>query len=146
MTGANDPDCRRPMLWPDIEYQVEDAHPIAGKFRQAEPNVIDLDLFNHYRLLIKIRNENIALQRGSFNSIYMDDSRDIYGYAREFGDEVVVVIINNSWMDQDIEFNAGAYESHLWKDLLNFEKTYQKSDDYLRLKIRPKWAVVLRNI
>jgi cyclomaltodextrinase / maltogenic alpha-amylase / neopullulanase len=144
MVGANDPDCRKPMLWSDLAYEDEVAHPINDKHKIPEPNSLDIDLLNHFRLMIKIRNDNPALRRGNFNGVYMDDSRDIYGYAREYQDEVVVVVINNSWFDQDVELNLTAYDSHLWKDLLNYEKIYQKSDEYLRLKIRPKWAAILK--
>ena len=60
MWGANDPDCRKPMIWEDIEYEDEIYNPDGSK-RKADKVSQNTDLHAHYKKLISIRNNNVAL-------------------------------------------------------------------------------------
>jgi cyclomaltodextrinase / maltogenic alpha-amylase / neopullulanase len=44
MWGADDPDDRKPMLWPDLTYEAETHHPL-GHARPADPVAFDEELF-----------------------------------------------------------------------------------------------------
>ncbi|MDH4071067.1 MAG: glycoside hydrolase family 13 protein, partial [Ignavibacteria bacterium] len=94
MWGADDPDERKPMLWPDMVYDVEKSHPF-GKVRPADENKFNEDLFAHYSALINLRRGYPALSLGDFRTILTDDERDLYAFVRAYGDQQVLVVINN---------------------------------------------------
>ncbi|WP_323847417.1 glycoside hydrolase family 13 protein [Microbulbifer magnicolonia] len=116
MWGANDPDSRKPMIWPDIEYEDEVYLPDGSK-RSPDKVVVNTDLQSHYRELIGIRNRNPALQLGDFKPVLIDDERQLYGYRREHGDNSVVVIFNNS--SEVKRISADILGDASWQDLLN---------------------------
>ena len=95
MWGADDPDDRKPMVWPDLEYEDEHSHPIPGKARSDDEVTFDQELFDYYRKLIRVRKENIALSRGDYRT--MQSSEDgLFVFQRVFGENYVIVVLNNS--------------------------------------------------
>lgn len=147
MTGANDPDCRKPMIWDDIEYRDETVHPFKTRKRPVEKNTPDKDLYNHYKKMIKIRNENPALRRGDFISLLTDDKKDIYAFQRSYQDEKIIVVINNSGTKQQAEINLPGIDGNKtieFADLLNDGDKYQAINGSLEINLKPKWAVILR--
>lgn len=95
MWGADDPDDRKPMVWPDLDYDPECAHP-RGAQRACDEVAFDEDLFQFYRDVIALRREHEALRRGDFDVLLADDERDLFAFARALGDEVIVVLLNRS--------------------------------------------------
>jgi glycosidase len=111
MTGANDPDCRKPMLWPDIAFEDEKARPgIEGDGAAFAKNVIESDLTDYYRKIIALRKSSPALSKGSFRSFLVDDAKGLYGFYREFQSERVHVLVNSAFDDNKIRpFADGPY-------------------------------------
>ncbi len=72
MWGGDDPDCRKPMVWPELEYETETAHPL-GKSRPADEVYFDEDLFDWYRKLIGIRKSNPSLSLGEIEFFLLDE-------------------------------------------------------------------------
>jgi glycosidase len=101
MWGGNDPDDRKPMLWPDIQYADEVYLPDGNK-RQPDKVNINTKLQAHYKKLINIRHQNPALTLGRFNTLITDDKNDLYGYEREYQGQRVWVIFNNSNKTQSV--------------------------------------------
>lgn len=56
MWGADDPDCRKPMVWPEFDYETETVHPL-GHSRQPDPVFVDRELLEFYRSLIRLRRD-----------------------------------------------------------------------------------------
>lgn len=83
MFGADDPSCRKPMLWDDLPPNDD---PDEG---------IEPGLFDHYRRLIAIRNTFPALQLGRFNTLVKKGEPRVYAFTRCLDDETVAVVINN---------------------------------------------------
>lgn len=81
MKGGADPDCRRCMDW--------------------DENNRDKKIFETVKRLIKIRKENKALKKGSFSWIELDS--DLLSYIREYEEEKVLVILNNTPKPKKIE-------------------------------------------
>ena len=125
MTGANDPDCRKPMLWDDIKYEDEAAFPAAGFSRPVEKNRTNKELLEYYKKLIKLRNNNIALRRGTYKTLMADDEKGVFAFLRKYGNESVIVVFNNSDVKRkiDVKIEAGT-ESNKWRDMLNDSKEY----------------------
>lgn len=137
MWGANDPDCRKPMLWPDITYADEVYNP-DGSRREPDKVVINQDLFNHYKKLIGIRKKYVALQKGAFESLIKDDVNDIYLFERKHEGQRVWVFINNS--KDEVELDLPNQDQVTFFDELN-DKTY--SGDVISVAVPAKWGAIL---
>lgn len=90
MWGANDPDCRKPMIWEDIQYEDSDVS-------------INSDLFDFYKRAISIRRNNVSLNIGDFQTLITNDSENLYAFMRSFAKQKIVVVINNSDRDKVIQ-------------------------------------------
>ena len=116
MWGANDPCNRKPMVWPDFEYEPETAHP-HGKTRPADDVAFDTGLRDYYRILIRARRESPALSHGEFQTLLADDDRQVVAFARAAGDDEVVVVINNGPVEVKIPWRSLRAKGE-WKGLL----------------------------
>lgn len=87
MTGGDDPDCRRGMVW-DEDKQ-------------------DKDLFEYYKRIISLRKNSDALKKGERIDEIIDDKREVYAYRKVFGGEEIVVIINASNITVEVESYVG---------------------------------------
>jgi glycosidase len=139
MWGANDPDCRKPMVWDDIEYQPEVCNPDQTK-RTPDTVEINRDLLIHYKKLINIRNRYKALQTGDFRTLMTDDKKDVYVFSRSLRDQTVIVALNNSHSNVIVSLSLD--KNIIWYDALN-DKNYKIDSDNLRLQIEAKWAAIL---
>ena len=95
MWGADDPDDRKPMVWPDTTYAVEDDHPLDHS-RPADSVAFDHALFDVYRSLIQLRREHAALRRGRFRVLQADEERQMFTFSRTLDEEAIIVILNRS--------------------------------------------------
>ena len=95
MWGADDPDDRKPMVWPDKKYDVEDNHPY-GHDRPADPVRFNEALFATYQELISLRRTHTSLRRGAFGVVHADDERDLLTYARIHPSDTLLVTLNRS--------------------------------------------------
>ncbi len=75
MRGGKDPACRGTMVWED--------------------NKQDKDLLTFIKELIRLRNENRSLRRGSFSSVKIDDKNNLFAFARESDGQTAIVVLNN---------------------------------------------------
>jgi cyclomaltodextrinase / maltogenic alpha-amylase / neopullulanase len=112
--GADEPDNRKPMLWPDLRYEDEASHPL-GQSRRRDPVRADADLLRFYQTLGKARASLGSLRRGSVENLLADDARRLLAFARAAeGEERVVAIFNASDKDQSLEVPfATASRDHL---------------------------------
>lgn len=134
MWGGNDPDCRKPMVWPDITCAPEQFNP-NGKKERNDTVGVNYELLNHYKKLIHIRNSHPALQSGSFTTLLADDAKDVYAFKRATPDEEIIVVLNNSGAEQMVTIPGTGTGT----DILNGRKC--TSDNIL---LMPKWAAVIK--
>ncbi|MBN1154889.1 alpha-glucosidase C-terminal domain-containing protein [candidate division KSB1 bacterium] len=141
MWGANDPDCRKPMIWEDIRYDDEICKPDGSK-RSPDTVRVDQELLAHYKKMIKIRDENQVLQTGDYRILLTDDLLEIFVFERSMQDQKIIVVLNNSEKDQSIVIPQ--LQGSLWIDLLN-----QQNIDFTQhtnsLTVPCKWGLVLKN-
>lgn len=105
MWGADDPHCRKPMVWNDLVYDDEIIDENSGfenghGVYSVEQNK---ELFNYYKKLIKIRNSNVELRKGSSAFTYYDNTNDIFVLERRLGNDVVLSFFNLSDKEQKIK-------------------------------------------
>lgn len=137
MWGANDPCCRKPMLWSDINYKNEKLNPDQS-FRDKSYKVkINDDLFNHYKKLIDIRKSHKALNLGEYKTILTDNQKEVFGFERSYQDDRIIILLNNSNSAQTVNLNLAEEKSYY--DLLNDEEI--KSNQIL---LNPKWGRIIK--
>ncbi|WMJ86224.1 alpha amylase N-terminal ig-like domain-containing protein [Anaerocolumna sp. MB42-C2] len=76
MTGGNDPDCRKAMIWEKEEQKKE--------------------LLQWYQWLIRIRKEYNCIRFGDYRTVICEEEKNIYGFVRFLEDEELYVIFHNS--------------------------------------------------
>ncbi|MCB8981665.1 MAG: alpha-glucosidase C-terminal domain-containing protein [Ardenticatenaceae bacterium] len=141
MWGANDPCCRKPMVWPNLTYDPEVVLPGGTERETAVPVQFNHDLHDHYRRLIAIRNGSPALQRGSFTTLLTDDAHQIYAFQREFAGEQIIVVLNRSNETQMVTLDLGG--NGRWRDLLNGGEV-EVRDGRLSAQIPPLWGAIFK--
>lgn len=90
LTGDNDPDCRRAMLWEEDQQ--------------------DQELLEWYRRLSEIRHLEPAIRKGSFETIAADADNNIYGFERIYKDVHMKVFANNSEETVELSLRCGMNE------------------------------------
>lgn len=138
MWGANDPCCRKPMLWDDMTFAPEAVSPRGSPYPVAHPVAFDHDLFQHYRQLIHIRNAYPALQVGDFQTLL---TGVVYAFARTTPEQTVVVVLNNHDAPQQVTLHLPA--ARTWHDVLNHQPLNPNPDGSLSMEIPAKWGRIL---
>jgi glycosidase len=115
MWGGDDPDCRKPMVWPEMEFMPEERHPL-GRPRPVDKNGYDKDLADYYRSAIQLRNGHRALRTGSLTTLLTNDADGVLVYLRSAGDEHVIVALNRSGSERTVDIPLpAALRSLAWK-------------------------------
>lgn len=105
MWGADDPDDRMPMVWPELKYEPQAGDP-RGRPRTADPVAFDQELFDYYRQLMALRSEHKALRRGAFEVRATLDEARTFAFARDLDGEHLVVVLNRSEQVQRVTLEA----------------------------------------
>ena len=138
MWGADDPDDRKPLVWADLRYDDETAHPF-GRTRQHDRVVPDTALFRVYQKLISLRKQHLRLLvDGRLDWLVTDDRHGVLVYDRLLGDQRAIVAFNVSEAPREVSVPAeGRYR-------LAFPKggAIRASDGRLDAQVPPRSARV----
>ncbi len=104
MWGADDPDDRMPMVWDDMNFDVQVRHPY-GRPRPADTVAFDRSLFDYYREVFTARHERPALRRGSFDPIGSSENTSASAFVRSFEKDRAIVVLNRSEAVATLEIN-----------------------------------------
>ncbi len=91
MWGSGDPNNRKPMLWNDLQ-----------PYEKADENQVMQEQLGFYQAAVALRNAHSALRTGSFQTVLIDDEKNIWVYLRSDKQEQVLVALNAG--DQAAEF------------------------------------------
>ncbi len=138
MWGANDPDCRKPMVWGDRDYTKESHFPDQST-HDPERVSVNYDLLNHYKTMIRLRRSHSALQTGSYTTLRADDSRNTFSFVRENDYERLLVLFNNT--EGDLTFTVPKAWRLSQSLLLGAEATDLAESG--KVLVPGKWAAVL---
>ncbi|MFN0157723.1 MAG: glycoside hydrolase family 13 protein [Bacteroidota bacterium] len=110
MTGGKDPECRGTMVWDEMKQNKT--------------------MLTTMQQLARMRNQYACLRRGEFQSILVDDTQRIYAFARTYGTEIGVVVINNDTVAKEVALPLNtADELRSWEQVW---PTNQKIQTYKR--------------
>ena len=133
MWGGDDPDPRKPMVWPEWQYEPEASHPL-GKKRPVDTVEFDRDLFDWYRKLIAIRKENTELSLGDVRFIQLTGQPSLLVFLRSLAEETSLVLVNNSHSTVHTEIEIWEYLSK-GAQLRNLITNEQLSTEAARLPL-----------
>jgi cyclomaltodextrinase len=112
MWGANDPHCRKPMIWDDLKYDNEVVDANSGfKTGYGSYSVEqNKNLLDFYKKLIAFRKNHNALVKGSINFIYSDNDKRSFAFERILGDEKIICAFNVSDNENTIKMEKEVNE------------------------------------
>ncbi|MCR9252046.1 MAG: glycoside hydrolase family 13 protein [bacterium] len=137
MWGADDPDCRKPMVWDDIQYDDENTHFVEGKWRRVDKVEQDKELLEFYKKIIGIRKDNSVLSMGDLRFNIVDDEKMLLGYVRSNGSEEIQVIFNRSSLSQEVQIPKTA-------NYLDLIENKPVSEDVSSVILKPISAIILK--
>lgn len=145
MWGADDPDCRKPLVWDDIEYEDEKAHFDPSKDRPVDKVFPDKELFDFYKKLIELRRENPVLVHGDLEFILADDEKMLLAYSRKLDDAEILVVFNRSGESQAVDLEE-LKSNEYFNILSSGEILPQDTDSGKILNLSPLSAVILKKV
>lgn len=114
MWGSDDPHNRKPLAWPEYNFENESAHPL-GKERPSDKVEFNRELYEYYAFLVKLRRANPVLSNGKIEFVEQEDSKYLLSYLR-FGDEddVAYIAFNLSNRSQQIILPTRVVNTQSW--------------------------------
>jgi glycosidase len=141
MWGGDDPDDRKPMVWPDMKFADETHHPF-GKHRERDKVRFDSSLFNYYSRLVEIRKSNKALSVGEITFLNLSNNPFVVSYKRKLNNDSLIVIANNN-----IKSVAVSYSNHERKsafaDLISNNK-FGIENGRVNIILKPYQTIILK--
>lgn len=140
MWGADDPSCRKPLLWKDIKFEDEVAHPLNLE-RPRDKVVFNYDLFDYYKKLIQIRKDHPVLSHGELKFLVVDDKKDVLVYNRYDQETEVISAFNNSNQTQKIRIPVATSAAYYYDAILN--KKHEIKDGFVEVSLAARTAMIL---
>jgi len=141
MWGADDPDTRKPMVWADMAYDVEDDGP-NGRSREPDPVSVDSSLLDFYKRLIAVRKDHEKVfVEGDLAWPVVDDTKAVLVMARRLASEAVLVVLNNGRAPAIVDIPAQGYSS--FRRLIPEPADLDVEAGTLSLDIPPTTAVIV---
>ena len=134
MWGSDDPTCRKPMLWEDLQ-----------PYDKPEENFVMRDQLAYYRQIIALRNAHPALRTGSIQTLLADDEEDVWAFLRTDRDEQLVVIANSSSAEREVTVPLPLTSPNPWKGVFGSEGNLAASEHKLRVRVPAVSGVVLHS-
>jgi len=145
MFGPDDPDDRKPMIWPEFEYDDEVNHPF-NKETPVSKVLFNKDLYRWYIKIGSVRNSNEALQLGDYKTLYTNADEKVIVFARFIDDKLAIVGFNRGVESIDITVNIDFVE-HKPIKLTNAitQEVIEVDKNKVSLTIDPIAGIVLVN-
>lgn len=83
-----------PSIFYGDEYFIEGVE--EPEYRKAMPWGSSDNMIDELRYLIQFRRKHSAIRNGKYKTIYRNDEKNIYVFARQNEDEIVYILLNNS--------------------------------------------------
>ena len=109
MSGASDPDNRRPMRFGN------------------QLNIYEKEMLSEVSKIVRLRKQHTALRYGDFNSLIANEN--IFAFVRSDFNERILIVINNSNVPQRVDIKLPAvYEVNKLEDLISGKVEYPERD------------------
>lgn len=116
MWGADDPNCRKPLMWKELKFDPETRNNIQAGKKIFDEVSFNQSHFDFYKKLIQLRKSNPVLANGDIQFLVTDGKK--LSYRRFDSNEEIIVLFNLESTSQN--FALPPYGS--WIDLLTNKK------------------------
>lgn len=93
MWGGDDPNCRKPLIWPDLQFDPETTHP-NNLMRPTDSVSFDHQLFTYYQKLVTMRQKFEVFRYGGLEFVPPTEDLNVLAYKRFTGKEYAYVFFN----------------------------------------------------
>jgi len=145
MWGGDDPDCRKPMIWPELQYDPEKTHPF-GLPRESDFVKFNPELFDWTSKLIHIRRENKVIITGtlSFFRTGLPDPGTL-GFKRALENDALVVLANSKGTSKHVDMDGIFSHSQKITDLIT-GRIWKIRDLQKNFTLGPYQIVILKEL
>ena len=140
MWGADDPSTRKPLIWPDYEFEPESTHPL-DLDRPTDDVTLNRELFAYYQQLIQIRNSHPALVHGDIEYVVVDDVNEILAYSRTYAGNEVIAVFNASTEAKTVEIPVGT--TNTYRDALENGEVVASEEGVVEITLPARRASIL---
>ena len=105
MWGADDPDCRKPVILGDISHRPQVFMPDS---KRAEPIAVkpNSELLNYYKALIALRKQRRELVDGELKFVLANDNDMTLAYHRKLEGRETIIAFNLSEQVREVRLSA----------------------------------------
>jgi len=132
MWGADDPDCRKPLWWPEFTFEDE----YRNNFQKGEKvydNVgFNKELFDFYKEIISIRKENPVLTNGDIEFLTAEGNKLMY---RRYDKNDEILVLFNMEDDAQVFDLPGMH---------NYKNLMDESSAVKMITLQPKSGMILK--
>lgn len=132
MWGADDPTCRKPMLWEDLQ-----------PYEKPEENHVMPEQLEHYRRAIALRNAHPALRTGAFRTLLADPRADVWAFLRSDENEQLIVCLNASDVGARVRIPLPGDAAREWRIVWGDAAAAQTLENALEVTVPAIDGVVL---
>jgi len=112
MWGSDDPDCRKPLWWPEFDFEPEYRNNFQPGEKEFDEVGFNREHFDFYKKIIQIRKENPVLVDGDFEFLVTEGK--MLSYKRKDNTDDIIIIFNLEDNDKEFELPKGeSFESLL---------------------------------
>ncbi len=140
MWGGDDPDCRKPMIWPERRYQSE-TYTSVSRYTERDSVVFDHDLFACYQKLLELRKEHAAVREGDLTTLRAEEDGGIYAFQRQHEDDTVIAVFNVSVTERAFNLPVAGTAFHAWQEVLSGASVSVPNQE-LAIAIAPRTAQI----
>jgi len=140
MWGADDPDDRKPMVWPELEYDDEMNHPFS-RYKKQDKVSFNHDLHQHYQQLAELRKSEPPIIYGEVTVLHA--AGDLLAFERSItkkdsGEKASVIFVaNRSAETKSLTINHAKHEQKTITKLLGNTLETEWKEGGMHIKLAP---------
>ncbi|TLX75336.1 alpha-amylase [Labilibacter sediminis] len=92
MWGGDDPDCRKPLWWPEYKFDAENKNSILDKEKEYVEVGFNKELYQYYKQMTHLRNSQEVLSNGKIEFVEAKDN--LLVYKRQNDNSSILVVLN----------------------------------------------------
>lgn len=126
MEGGKDPDNRRGMIW--------------------DKNLVNAELQDLMKDLIKIRKDEVALRRGNFETLEANNEKGIFSFKRKYQNDEIVVVLNFGGNSKELKIGNSESQNLIYYDLLTPQQFESQEGKIKVTSENDWWGMILMKI
>ena len=126
MWGGDDPDDRKPMVWPDKVYEIEKCHPLQEQNSSMDSVKFDNELFGYYKAWVDTRHKNRIFKEGDLKILESVTDAYCFGFSRSTENQQGIFLFNRDTEEQTIHLSGEQLKFKIYQDMFGKDKIVRK--------------------